>query len=380
MNSRSKKRILIFAYHDMNRDPRPQRQIEWLKDEYDVEYVAEISDPRLGACFIEYKSTSGLLSKVRLLLLKLRLYNVYIWNRRSKELLSKMTGRRYDLIIAHHIKLLPIAFRFAGNAKVILDAHEYYAEVYNDSPIWNYFMKNFYNWISSNYLVRCKCIIAVNESQQQLYEENCHVPTTFVTNASDYVEIQPSLVDANHIKIVHHGLAGKSRKLELMIEMAKWLDDRFTLTVILLEINSASRQYVKRLKSMAKGDAKVIFRDVMPQSELVRFCNDYDIGLFFMPPSNINEKYSLANKCFQYIQSRLALAVSPLPEMKRLVEVYDLGVVGDSYLPKEMAEKVNRLSREKIMHYKRRAHESARELSAESNREKFLKIVADILN
>ncbi len=374
-----KKKILIFAYHDMNRDPRPQRQIQWLKDEYDVEYVSQIPDPNIGGRFIEYESKTSLLNKMRLLLLKLKLYNVYIWDDCNKGLVSKLAGKRYDLIIVHHIKLLPVAFRFAGNAKVIQDAHEYYTEVYNDSPIWNFLMKDFYNWLSINYLKKCNLTIAVNESMQHLYEMNFNIATEFITSAFDYIEIQPSDVEQSHIKIVHHGLASKSRKLELMIEMAKYLDVRFTLTLILLEINYSSREYVKRLKRMAKDNPKVIFLDVMPQNELIKFCNDYDIGLFFMPPSNMNEEYSLANKFFQYVQSRLALAVSPLPEMKRLVEAYDLGVVADNYDPKGMAEKLNRLTPEKIMYHKNKSHESAKELSAEANKEKFRKIVADVL-
>jgi glycosyltransferase involved in cell wall biosynthesis len=379
LQKKMRKKILIFAYHDMTRDPRPQRQIKWLKDEYDVEYIAQIPDQKLGVKFIKYTKSPSRLTKLRLFLLKFKMYNKYIWDWSNRDLVSQMSEKKYDMVIAHHIKLLPVAFRFSGNAKVILDAHEYYTEIYNDSGIWNFFMKNFYKWISDNYLHRCDLTIAVNDSMRQLYEKNFHIPTAFITNAADFVELQPSEVDHNNIKIIHHGLASKSRKIELMIEMEKYLDDRFSLTFILLEINYASREYVKSLKKMAGDYKKIIFLDVLPQNQLIGFCNDYDIGLFFMPPSNINEEYSLANKFFQYVQSRLVLAVSPLPEMKRLVEAYELGVVGDNYDPKAMAEKLNRLTAEDISHYKKKVHESAKELSSESNREKFLKIVADLL-
>lgn len=363
----------------MNRDPRPQRQIKWLKDEYEVEYIAQIPDPNLGVKFIEYPSASSLLTKLRLLLLKFKIYHKFIFDRNNKELVSRLTGRKYDLIIVHHIKLLPLAFRFAGEAKVILDAHEYYTEVYNDSPIWNFFMKDYYNWLSKNYLHRCDITMAVNESMRLLYEKNFHIPAISITNASDYVELQPSVVDAHNIRIIHHGFASKSRKLELMIDMSQYLDDRFTLTFIILTTNFTSRSYMKSLINRAIDNKKIIFIDVMPQDELIRFCNEFDIGLFFMPPSNINEEYSLANKFFQYIQSRLMLAVSPLPEMKRLVEAHELGVVGDNYDPKAMAEKLNHLTADEIRFYKNRVHESARELSSDVNREKFLKLIADVL-
>jgi hypothetical protein len=84
--------------------------------------------------------------------------------------------------------------------------------------------------------------------------------------------------------------------------------------------------------------------------------------------------------CFKCVESRLAFAVSPLAEMRRVVEGYNPGVVGDGYEPKMIAETVDRHTSEKIMHYRKRSHESDRELWGESNRKKFLRIVADILN
>lgn len=364
----------------MNRNPRSERQIEWLRKFYDVEYVARIPNPSLEVPFIEHCPEKGLWNKWRLLLLKLRLYDSYIWDRSNVNLIDRIKNKKYDLIIVHHLKLLPIAFAFAQNAKVIFDAHEYYTEMYNDSPLWNFFMKKYYNWISHTYINRCNMVIAVNESMQRLYERHYHTPATFITNASNYAELQPIPTDYNNIKIIHHGLASRSRKLELMIEMAKFLDERFTLTLILQKINYSSRKYVDYLAKLAAGSKKIIFMDIIPQRDLIRFCNNYDIGLFFMPPSNINEEYSLANKFFQYIQSRLMLAVSPLPEMKRLVELYDLGVVSTDYNAKSMADALNMLTPVQIMHHKKMSHVAATSLSSEANKSKFLQLISEILN
>ena len=371
--------VLIIAYDDIAMNPRPERQIRWLGERFEVEYVAQRPNPSLKARFIEHRPESGMVKKWRLVLLKMRLYDLYIWDRYARELVSTLEKKQYNLIIVHHLKLLPIAFRVAKSAPVIFDAHEYYTEMYNDSPVWNFFIKDFYRWISKNYLNRCHMTVAVDESMQHLYERNFQIPATHITNASDFVDLLPSGVDPNQIRIIHHGLASPSRKIELMIEMGCHLDDRFTLTFILLEINYTSRSYVRKLKKMASNCKNIFFLDLLPADKLIRFCNDYDIGLFFMPPSNMNEEYSLANKFFQYVQSRLMLAVSPLPEMKRLVEAYELGVVGDNYNPKAMAEKLNRLTPERVMHYKTKSHEGAKELSSESNKEKFLKIIADTL-
>ena len=115
-------------------------------------------------------------------------------------------------------------------------------------------------------------------------------------------------------------------------------------------------------------------------NKIVEFGNSFDIGLFFMPPSNLNEEYSLGNKIFQYIQSRLALAISPLPEMKNLVDTYNLGIVSDNFDPKSLAKKLNELTVQKIQYYKKQSHKHARELSSSKNKEQFLKIISDLMN
>jgi hypothetical protein len=163
-----------------------------------------------------------------------------------------------------------------------------------------------------------------------------------------------------------------------MIEMMQYLDERFSLTLILQETNLSSSNYARKLKKMAQTNSRIDFLEIMPQDRLIQFCNDYDIGFFFMPPSNTNITNSLANKFFQYLQSRLMLVVSPLPEMKRLVEAYNLGLVGENFDIKALAQRLNSLGAEEIMYFKRKSHESARELSSDFNRKKLQKIIEGI--
>jgi hypothetical protein len=159
----------------------------------------------------------------------------------------------------------------------------------------------------------------------------------------------------------------------------RYVDSRFTLTFLILELNLLGRRYARELRRRARDLPNVEFRPPVPGADVVTHGNGYDIGLFLMPPTNVNEEFSLANKVFQYVQSRLALAVSPLPEMKKLVDTYDVGVVSSDYSPRSMAETINALTPEKVAYYKRQSHISARALSADPNREKFESLVANVL-
>jgi hypothetical protein len=107
--------------------------------------------------------------------------------------------------------------------------------------------------------------------------------------------------------------------------------------------------------------------------------NKYDIGLFFLEPVNFNYKHALPNKLFEFVQARLAIAIGPSPEMASIVNKYDLGLVTKSFDPKEMARSLNELTKEKIQYYKNQSHRFARELSADENKKKLLKIVAGMI-
>ncbi|MCR4417183.1 MAG: glycosyltransferase [Ignavibacteria bacterium] len=373
-----KKNILIFAYHDIKRDPRALRQIKWLSKDYNVEYTCKAPDNSLDKKYYLIEATNYIYSKLRMVLLLFRFFNKYTFSKPYKKLLKTISNKKYDIIIAHHINLLPLVDSLKNKNKIILDAHEYYTEIYDDSFIWRLLMKPYHKWLAKNYLHKCDLVIAVNESMALRYNSEFNVKTNYITNAVDYEEQIPQPVDPREIKMIHHGLASRSRRIEMMIEVMQYLDARFTLTLVLLEINKLSEIYVNKLKKLASRDKRIKFLKPVEMKDVVKFGNKYDIGLFFMPPTNYNEEYSLANKVFQYIQSRLMLAFSPLPEMKKIVIENNLGIVSDNFEPKNLAQKLNSLTAEEIYRFKMNSHKKARELSSEANKIKFLKIIEEI--
>ncbi len=375
-----KKRVLIFTYTNMNVDGIISNHLKWLADEYEIHAVCHIPHEQHDIRYFKYEDDPFPKRMLRYPLLQVRSYESFVWNRPNREIAAALSENRYDLIIVHHLRLLPVAFQVAKGAKVILYAREFYTEVYSDSLLWRFVMRDYYNWLAGNFLKKCDFTITVNESLRNFYTERFGIPAGFIHNAVNYSDIEPSPTDMDNIRIIHHGLASKSRKIELMIDMMRYLDERFTLTLILVEHSTISRMYIKKLRKLAAAYPRITFTEARPFDEIVAYTNAFDIGLFFMPPTNLNEEYSLAHKVFQYIQARLVLAISPLPEMKKLVEAYDLGVVGDTNEPESLACKLNSLSKQEIDYYKSRAHHHAKELGAESNKDKFLSIVESILN
>ena len=70
----------------------------------------------------------------------------------------------------------------------------------------------------------------------------------------------------------------------------------------------------------------------------------YDIGLFLLSPANFNYYHALPNKLFEFVQARLAVAIGPSPEMARIVNDHDLGIVAPDFEPTTMAAHLNALT------------------------------------
>ena len=111
--------------------------------------------------------------------------------------------------------------------------------------------------------------------------------------------------------------------------------------------------------------------------EISRFINRYDIGLFLLPGTNFNYHMALPNKFYEFVQGRLAVAIGPSPEMRRLAELHGFGMVSPDYEPLTLAGLLNRLGADDIMALKRRAHAGASELCAERNRDRLVALVSD---
>ena len=172
-------------------------------------------------------------------------------------------------------------------------------------------------------------------------------------------------------------MVSKERGIEKMIETMDYVDNRFTLDLML--IATWESDYYKELKAMAQTRNNVRIIPPVPFEEIVPFSTQYDIGFYILQPTCYNTKYALPNKFFEFIQARLALAIGPSPEMAKYLKTYNLGIVAPDFTPQSMAKALNTLTKEQILIYKENANKAAEILNATKEGEKLLKIVEKVL-
>ncbi len=154
-----------------------------------------------------------------------------------------------------------------------------------------------------------------------------------------------------------------------------YLDERFTLDLMMVVTDAA---YWNKIVKMADTRKNVRIVPPVPMPKIVTTINQYDIGVFLVPPTNFNLEHTLPNKLFEFIQARLAVAIGPSVDMKPVVEKYECGIVSQDFSPQALAQELNKLDNGKIMALKQKSHQAALELNAEANGIRIREIVAGL--
>jgi glycosyltransferase involved in cell wall biosynthesis len=381
------KKILILVLSNLKHDARVMRQIDFLKHEYAI-IVACYDIAPTANCYAlllpRFTLTFFRRSVIAVLLLLKRFswaYSILFPYRRF--LVEQLKNEHYDLIIANDIETLPLAFHLKRNqTKVLFDAHEYAPRHFENKLWWRIFFQPFNTFFCKKYIPLVDGMTTMGQGIANEYEKNFGVKPVVVTNSTYYYELKPLKISDPSIRLVHHGIVNRSRKIELIIEIMQHLPEHFTLDLVLLVPSISSPDtvvYLNELKSITAKNQRIRFPDPVSSHEIVPMLYAYDMGIILAPPINFNYANGLPNKLYDYIQGRLGVITGPTPEIAKIVNDFGLGIVADDFTPISIALKVAEVTREKVNQFKEASDRAAIELSAEKNRAILQKMVASIL-
>lgn len=289
---------------------------------------------------------------------------------------------RAGVWVANDWLALPIAAEGVRRHGGILvyDSHEFATEEYAEQLDWRLFQRPVVRTIEARFIKQAAVVTAVSQGiadeLSRMYRLN--VPVFASRNMPPYEACNFRSV-GKQIKVLYHGVVKPGRGLHETLESVPMWRSDFVLTI---RGPATPPDYmdslIRKAEELGISD-RVTFEAPIPTSQLVRAAADHDIGFLALPGHSQHNEYALPNKVFEYMMGGLALILSDLTEMRRIIETYRTGVLLNSLTPEAIAATLNAITREEINAYKRASLEAAKELHWDRDAERTMDAYARAL-
>lgn len=289
--------------------------------------------------------------------------------------------KRKDLLWANDLDTLPANFlvsRLTG-CPLVYDMHEYFTQV--PELIGRKLTRRIWSSIESYMVPKLSYIITASESIARDYESRYSIPVTVIRNLS-----KPFLSQGQNEArfrfpdgkiILYQGTLNKNRGLEPMIRAMVHIHQAKMVIVG----DGPERKNLVKLRDDLGLDQRVVMIPKLLPYQLQQLTPHADIGLSIEENRGLNYRYALPNKLFDYIYAGVPVLVSPLPEMQRIVAMYGVGWILESFDPEHISRQVNailtELDRERTR-LKQNLERASQELSWENEEMKLLEFLDTI--
>ena len=256
--------------------------------------------------------------------------------------------KKANLLVANDLDtLLPnyLVSKLKKN-KLVYDSHEYFCQV--PELLHRPFVKNIWKKIESFILPKLPFIITVSDSIAKCYEQEYEIKNYVIRNLPHHYQISHKTEIKNRIYhqlgmsinqklIIYQGAINKDRGIEEAILAMNWIENSKLLIIGSGDIDDI----IWKLIQEQKLENKVVLLPRISFEKLKPYTLAADMGISLEKDTNLNYRFSLPNKMFDYIAAEIPVLATALPEITKIFKKYEIGDLISSHEPTHIAEKIN---------------------------------------
>ncbi len=257
---------------------------------------------------------------------------------------------------------------------LVFDAHEMFPET--PELVNRKFVKSVWQKIEDIIFPKLKYCYTVCDSIADIYNKRYNIRMKVVRNIplETKNDVQTTKIDVQDKYILlYQGAINVGRGIEWMIQAMPLLDD---FIFYIAGDGDVKKEMVQLTEDMAVTD-RVKFLGRIPFEQLHSYTICADIGISLLKNQGLNYYYSLPNRIFDFIRAEVPILATDFPEIKRIIEHYDIGYTVDNYDPTHIAQVLKQMIKEKK--YKEGLKKANKELTWENESKVFLQIFDSLI-
>lgn len=334
-----KKRAIVSVTNDLYTDNRVNKICLFLVEEgYDVLLVGRLRKKSLPLASRTYET-----KRMKLLFDKGPLFYASY----NLRLFFFLLVQRADVLVANDLDTLLanfVAKKFKPSTKLVYDSHEYFTEVPELTKRPR--VQRFWLGIEKFIFPKLKTIYTVNQSIAQLYEETYKKNIQVIRNISPtwkpntYLSKAELGIPENKFVLILQGAGiNVDRGAEEAVEAMRQLKD---CVLLIVGDGDVVEELTKNVSVYDLQDS-VLFFGKRPYDEMMQFTHNADLGLTLDKATNLNYKFSLPNKVFDYIHAGTPILSTRLVEIERVVERNKVGILIDELTVDSLVDAIQSL-------------------------------------
>jgi glycosyltransferase involved in cell wall biosynthesis len=278
---------------------------------------------------------------------------IFFYAEFNLRLFLELLFSRADIFLGNDLDTMPANWLAARLKRkpLVYDTHEYYMAMAGLDG--KRIRKKIWQGIEGFIFPRVKYIYTICESFCDLYARDYHKKLIAVRNVpylhpkniyhnSEKVSEVKSLIPENRKVLIFQGAGiNQHRGAEELVLAMKYLDPhKFHLLII---GGGDMFQQIRQMIIANNLEERITILPKVPFEVLREITPFANLGLSFDKADNLNHRFGLPNKIFDYIHAGLPVLVSRLVELEKIVNEYQIGTFIDSHEPGHIASRIEKL-------------------------------------